>query len=136
MIIEYITKKMIPFIQIYALYVITHGDLGPGGGFQGGVIFGTSIILYIVVFGMERGKRLFPLKIIDFFGSLGVLIYSTVGILCLLWGGHYLEYTKLPFRNPHLAAHLGILLVEVGVAITVFAVMVVFIFDMARKKDA
>lgn len=135
MVIAYITKKMIPFIQLYALYVITHGDLGPGGGFQGGVIFGTSIILYIVVFGMEKGKRLFSLKIMDLLGSLGVIIYSVVGVMCLLWGGQYLEYTKLPFKNPHLAAHLGIFAIEVGVAITVSAVMVVFIFDMARKKD-
>ncbi len=135
MIIEFITRKMIPFIQLYALYVVAHGDLGPGGGFQGGVIFGTSIILYIIVFGMEKGKRLLPLKITDFLGSLGVLIYAGVGILCIVFGGEYLEYTKLPFKNPHLAAHLGIFAIETGVAITVSAVMVVFIFDIARKKD-
>lgn len=135
MIIPYITKKMIPFIQLYALYVIAHGDLGPGGGFQGGVIFGTSIILYIIVFGLEKGKRLFRLKIMDILGSLGVIIYGTVGLLCILFGGQYLEYTKLPFNNPHLSAHLGIFAIEIGVAITVSAVMVVFIFDIARKKD-
>lgn len=135
MIIPYITKKMIPFIQLYALYVVAHGDLGPGGGFQGGVIFGTSIILYIIVFGLEKGKRLFSLKIMDFLGSLGVLIYAFIGILCVLFGGQYLEYTKLPFKSPHLAAHLGIFAIETGVAITVSAVMVVFIFDIARKKD-
>jgi len=133
-IIPYITKKMIPFIQLYALYVIAHGDLGPGGGFQGGVIFGASIILHILVFGMEKTKRLFPLKIMDFFGSLGVLIYSLIGLLCIYFGGSMLEYTKLPFKDPHLAAHLGIFGIEVGVAITVSAVMVVFIFDIARKK--
>lgn len=135
MIIRYITKKMIPFIQLYALYVIAHGDLGPGGGFQGGVIFGTSIILYIVVFGLDRGKRLFNLKVFDILGSSGVLLYFTVGILCILFGGTLLEYTVLPFPNPHLSAHLGIFAIEIGVAITVSAVMVVFIFDIARKKD-
>lgn len=126
---------MIPFIQLYALYVIAHGDLGPGGGFQGGVIFGTSIILYIVVFGLDKGKRLFKLKVFDVLGSLGVLIYAVIGVCCILFGGSLLEYTKLPFQNPHLSAHLGIFAVEVGVAITVSAVMVVFIFDIARKKD-
>ncbi len=135
MIIEYITKKMIPFIQLFALYVIAHGDLGPGGGFQGGVIFGTSIILYIIVFGLERGKRQFPLRVTDFMGSLGVFIYAGVGLLCVLFGGSYLEYTRLPFKNAHVAAHLGIFAIETGVAITVSAVMVVFIFDIARKKD-
>lgn len=135
MIIAYITRKMIPFIQLYALYVVAHGDLGPGGGFQGGVIFGTSLILYIVVFGLEKGKRLFSLKLMDILGSLGAIIFATVGFLCMLWGGQYLEYTKLPFKNPHLAAHLGIFAIEVGIAITVSAVMVIFIFDIARKKD-
>ncbi|MCX7771071.1 MAG: Na(+)/H(+) antiporter subunit B [Proteobacteria bacterium] len=135
MIIQYITRKMIPFIQLYALYVIAHGDLGPGGGFQGGVIFGTSLILYIIVFGLERGKRLFKLKVFDFLGALGVLIYTIVGLLCIYFDGTLLEYTKLPFSDPHLSAHLGIFAIEVGVAITVSAVMVVFIFDIARKKD-
>jgi len=126
---------MIPFIQLFALYVIAHGDLGPGGGFQGGVIFGTSIILYIVVFGLEKGKRLFSLKAFDIMGSLGVLIYAFIGVLCIYFGGTLLEYTKLPFSNPHLSAHLGIFAIEIGVAITVSAVMVVFIFDISRKKD-
>lgn len=135
MIIPYITRKMIPFIQLYALYVIAHGDLGPGGGFQGGVIFGASIILYIIVFGLERAKKKFGIKIFDFFGPLGVLIYFLVGVLCIFFSGTFLEYTKLPFLNPHLSAHLGIFAIEIGVAITVSSVMVVFIFDIARKKD-
>lgn len=130
-----IAKILIPFIQLYALYVIAHGELGPGGGFQGGVILGSSIILYVIVFGIEEGRKRISQKVSDTLTSTGVLLYAGIGVLCLLAGGAYLEYSMLPLPTHKLASGLGIYGIEIGVGITVAAVMITLFFETARRED-
>lgn len=126
---------LVPFIQLYALYVIVHGDSGPGGGFQGGVILGASIILYGLAFGLEDARKRIAHKTGDILNSTGVFIYSAVGLLCMLAGGMYLEYDVLPIGEPHFASHIGIFAIEVGVGITVAAVMITVFFETADRRD-
>jgi multicomponent Na+:H+ antiporter subunit B len=59
-IVETVSGVMIPFIQLFSLFVIIHGASGPGGGFQGGMVFGSSFILYIVVFDITSGRKKLP----------------------------------------------------------------------------
>ncbi len=133
-IVRIVSKFFTPFIQLYAFYVIAHGDLGPGGGFQGGVILGASIILYVIAFGMDEGRKRISQKISDIFISTGVLIYAGIGLLCILAGGAYLEYAELPLGSHHLASHLGIYGIEIGVGITVAFVMITIFFETAKKE--
>lgn len=130
-----VARIMIPFIQLYGLYVIAHGEGGPGGGFQGGVILGASIILYVLVFGLEAGRKRINQKAGDVLSSAGVLIYGGIGVLCLLAGGNYLEYDRLPLGDPAHASHLGIMGIEMGVGITVAAVMITIFFETAGRDD-
>ncbi len=134
-IIRVISRILIPFIQLYALYVIAHGELGPGGGFQGGVILSSSIILYVIAFGMGEVRKKISQKISDILSSTGVLIYGGIGLLCILAGGAYLEYDMLPLGTPKLASHLGIYGIEIGIGITVSAVLITIFFETARRKD-
>ncbi len=134
-IIQTVAKKLVPFIQLYALYVVMHGEGGPGGGFQGGVILGASFILYVLAFGVPEGKKLFTQKFRDVFQSVGVLIYAGIGVLTILVGGNYLEYRLLPFGSPAESSHLGILGIEIGVGITVAAVMVTIFFEMTGRAE-
>ncbi len=135
MIIGFISKKLIPFIQIYGLYVIMHGESGPGGGFQGGVILGSSFILYALAFGLDKGRDFFPVRVGDALIPLGVLIYGGIGLATILIGGMYLEYRVLPFGSPQWASHIGILGIEIGVGITVAGVMATLYFEIARKEE-
>jgi len=134
-IIRVIARILIPFIQLYALYVIAHGELGPGGGFQGGVILSSSIILYVLAFGMDEGRKRISQKMSDILSSTGVLVYAMIGLLCVLAGGFYLEYDKLPLCTPKLASHLGIYGIEIGIGITVAAVLITIFFETAGRKD-
>jgi len=128
-------RVVIPLIQLFALYVIVHGDSGPGGGFQGGVILGASFILYAVIFGAEAGRRWVPQGVSDIFMSIGVLIYAGVGFVALAVGGRYLEYNVLPIgHDAHTASHYGIFFIELGVGITVAAVMITIFFDTAQRS--
>jgi multicomponent Na+:H+ antiporter subunit B len=134
-IIRTIARFMVPFIQLFGLYVIVHGDSGPGGGFQGGVILGASIILYAMVFGIEDARKRVSRKASDILNSTGVLLYAGVGVAAMLVGGRYLEYDVLPLGDPHLASHYGIFAIEVGVGITVAAVMITIFFETADRRE-
>lgn len=132
-ILRVVSKVLIPMIIIFALYVQFHGDFGPGGGFQAGVILSSAIILYALVFGFEAAEQIIPPTILRILASLGVLIYAGVGITTILLGGNYLEYTVL--GSTQIAGqHLGILLVELGVGITVFTVMLIIFFAFAGRE--
>jgi multicomponent Na+:H+ antiporter subunit B len=131
-ILRALTKLLIPMIMLFALYVQFHGDYGPGGGFQAGVIFGAGIILYALMFGLGNARRVFPPRILELFVAFGLLLYGSVGIVAILKGGNFLDYDVLAHEHIH-GQHLGILLVELGVGITVAAVMATIFFLFAGR---
>jgi multicomponent Na+:H+ antiporter subunit B len=127
-----VAKIMLPLILIFALYVQFHGDYGPGGGFQAGVIFAAGIILYTMLFGLGNAQRVFKPVTLEVVGALGVLLYGGVGVLAMLMGGNFLDYSVLEHDPVH-GQHLGILLVELGVGITVAAVMITIFFKFTWR---
>lgn len=126
-------KMLIPFILTFALYVQFHGDYGPGGGFQAGVIFAAAFILYALVFGLGPAKRALPPQAVYFCGAIGVVIYSGVGFVTLALGGNYLDYDVLAHDPTH-GQHYGIMGVEFGVLVTVFGVMVAVFYAFAGRR--
>lgn len=134
-IIRSLARILIPMIQLFALYVIAHGEEGPGGGFQGGVILGASFILHVLVFGAAEGRKRISERASDLLSSTGVLLYAMVGVASLIFGGMYLQYNVLPFGSPELASGMGIFAIELGVGITVAGVMVTIFFEMAASDD-
>jgi len=134
LILRIVAKMMIPFILLFALYVQFHGDFGPGGGFQAGVIFAAAIILYAMLFGMSTARRVINQTLIQILAATGVLLYGSVGVVSLLNGKEFLDYSALS-ADPVAGQHLGILLVELGVGFTVTSVMVIIFFNFAGRRD-
>jgi multicomponent Na+:H+ antiporter subunit B len=126
-------KLMIPFILLFALYVQFHGDLGPGGGFQAGVILAAAVIFYALIFGLPAARRLVPERLVEAMVALGVLIYAGVGVEGVLLGGNFLDYFVLS-HNPVSGQHIGIFLVEVGVCVTVSGVMLMIFYMFAGRE--
>ena len=112
-----------PFILVFALYTQTHGELGPGGGFQAGVMIAAAFILYGLVFGADEMRRIVPRWVSDAIAALGVLIYAGAGMYCMLIGYEILDYAALYPSNPGGAEPWGMTTVEYGVGLTVSAVM-------------
>jgi multicomponent Na+:H+ antiporter subunit B len=140
LIVKTTCRLIIPFIQIFALYVIAHGHHSPGGGFQGGVILGASIILFAIGFDLRSAIRRMGERLTAFLCALGVLVYAGTGALCLLYKSNYLDYSALAHFlgvDPVSARSHGILIVEIGVGIAVMAVMVVLYYNLASagKQD-
>ena len=134
LILRIVIKILLPFIMLFALYVQFHGDFGPGGGFQAGVIFAAAIILYTMLFGMSTARRVINQSFIQLLAAVGVLLYGSVGLVSLLNGKSFLDYSVLSI-DPVAGQHLGILLVELGVGITVASVMIFIFFSFAGRRE-
>jgi multicomponent Na+:H+ antiporter subunit B len=134
-ILRVIAKLLMPFMLIFALYVQFHGDFGPGGGFQAGVIAAAAVIFYSIIFGLEAGQRLVPDWIVEKMLAAGVLVYAGTGLAGIALGGNYLDYFVLD-ADPVTGQHRGIFWVEVGVALTVSGVMLkLFTLFAGRSRD-
>lgn len=126
------TKLILPYILVFALYVHFHGDYGPGGGFQAGVISAGAIILYAIVFGLEAAKRVAPPAVVERVVPLGVLLYAGTGVAGIAFGRNYLDYGVFGHDPAH-AHELGILLVETGVLLTVSSTMLAIFYTFAER---
>jgi len=135
LVLRVVTKLFVSPILLFALYVQFHGDYGPGGGFQAGVIFAVGFILYGLVFGLDAVRRVLPPAIVHAAMAIGVILYAGVGFATVLLGDNYLDYDVLhPDLAHHTGQHYGILLVELGVGITVAAVMVNLFYAFAGRN--
>jgi multicomponent Na+:H+ antiporter subunit B len=126
------TKLILPFMLLFALYVQFHGELGPGGGFQAGVITAGMVILYALVFGIGEAKRMAPQGLVERLIPLGVLIYAGTGVAGLLTGVNYLDYSRLGYDSPH-GHEYGIFVVELGVLVTVSSTMVAIFYAFVER---
>ena len=127
-------KLLIPFILLFALYVQWHGDYGPGGGFQAGVIFAAAFVLYGMVFGLDTLRDVAPPEIVRVLLAAGVLIYAGTGVAAMLLGGTFLEYGRLAHDAQH-GHHYGIMIIEIGVGTTVAAAMLMIFQNFAGRGE-
>jgi len=128
LVLRVVTKAVIPFILLFAFYVQFHGDFGPGGGFQAGVILASAYILFGLIYGLDTMRRVVPPRLIEVLMATGVLIFAAVGIASLIQGGNFLDYSVFDKHHPSHGQHLGIFWIENGVGITVASSMIA-IFD-------
>jgi multicomponent Na+:H+ antiporter subunit B len=134
LIIKTTCRMIIPFIQIFGLYVIAHGHHSPGGGFQGGVILGASVIIFAISHNLRSSTKRISEKTVVLLCTLGVFLYAATGGLCLLLGSNFLDYSALSSIfgvDPVSARSHGILLVEIGVGMSVMAVMISLYYNLA-----
>jgi len=127
-----VAKIFIPFMLVFALYVQFHGDFGPGGGFQAGVVAAAMVIFYSIIFGLEAAQRIFPPRLVELMVPSGVAIFAGVGVVSLLLGKNYLDYSPL-MHDPVHGQHIGILLVEIGVFVTVSGTMVAIFYTFVGR---
>lgn len=135
-ILRVVTKFNIPLILLFGLYVQFHGDFGPGGGFQAGVIIAAAMILYTLVFGLERAVQVAPPDALRICSAGGVLIYAGTGVAAQLLGGNFLDYSRFKPDAPATGEHYGILAIEFGVGLTVAATLMLIFFALAGRRQS
>ena len=135
LVLRIVAKLLMPFMLLFALYVQFHGDYGPGGGFQAGVIAAAAIVFYAITFGLSAAQRLVPERLVERLLAIGVLLYAGIGLAGILAGGNYLDYFVLDHDTVH-GQHRGIFWIEAGVGITVAGVMLKLFYIFAdRGRD-
>ena len=115
-----------------------HGDYGPGGGFQAGVIVAAGVILYAIIFGTAAAERAVPRRLAETMVPMGVLIYAAVGIWSLMMGANYLDYDAIfhwpaTYEEAVHGQHWGVYLVEIGVFVTVSSTMLTIFYNFAGR---
>jgi multicomponent Na+:H+ antiporter subunit B len=133
-ILRVVGKFLIPYVMLFGLYVQFHGDFGPGGGFQAGVIFASAFVIHTLLFGVRSTQKIAPEWILKIVSSAGVLLYAGVGVASLLLGANYLDYDVLG-AYPVAGQHLGIILVEFGVGLTVASTIMLMFFAFAARGE-
>jgi len=97
-----IVKMLLPVIIVYGIFIVLHGHLTPGGGFSGGAILGTALVLYGLAFGQEASLKIFPESVSKYLESGGVLAIVVIGLVGLFVGGYFLSNaaTGVPLGTP------------------------------------
>jgi multicomponent Na+:H+ antiporter subunit B len=132
-VLRLVVKMLIPFILLFALYVQLHGDYGAGGGFQAGIILATALVLYALVFGEDLARQVAPPFWLLRLAAVGILLYGGVGLFALLNGRSFLDYAALD-ADPVAGRHMGILLVELGIGVCVFAVVLSIFYALSGRR--
>lgn len=134
MVLRIVAKMLIPLILLFGLYVQFHGEYGPGGGFQAGVIFASAFFLYAMLFGLTAARKVVNHVVVQILAALGVLLYGSVGIVSMMNGRNFLDYSALAADAVH-GQHLGILVIELGVGLTVTTVMIIIFFAFSGRNQ-
>ena len=132
LILRVITKLLVGTIFLFALYVQFHGDYSPGGG-PSRRDYGRWV--YHLRIGVQLKKALGKCStlLVHKLLAFGVLLYACTGIYSLFMGYAYLDYAAIDPQHPSHGQHLGILIVEAGVGITVTGVMVAIYYAFAAR---
>jgi multicomponent Na+:H+ antiporter subunit B len=130
-IVQTISRLLIPLVQLYAVYIVFFGQFSPGGGFAAGVILGAAFALTILVFGRDRPESAAMGTVLHTDG-LGLLIFVGVGGLCLIGGGEYLNYSALqvPGLDDSGRRSLGIVLTQIGVGLDCAVTALSLVFSL------
>lgn len=130
-------RLLSPYIMLFGWYVIFHGHYSPGGGFQGGALLAASLLLIRVA----GGRRISRLQLHEIsttpIAVIGVLIYFGTGLAAIFTGGYFLDYGELPIpgMDPSWLRYTGILIIEVGIGLTVMAILVLIYDNMVKGED-
>ncbi len=138
-IIKSITRLVIPFIQVYGIFIILHGHVSPGGGFAGGALIGTSLVLYTIVFGIDASKRKFSHRVSEYAESGGILFYDFLGLIGLVLTGSFLTNIEagFPLGNPGTILSGGMIpLLMVGIGIKVASTFITLFHILIEEESA
>ena len=128
LVVKKVTSILLPFLQVYGFYVLLHGHLSPGGGFAGGAIIGASIILFIIIFGAQEGKKINPRLSVIVVKSIGAISYIMIGLVGITLGGNFLT-------SGNLGLELGLFL-EPTIGLVVASVLVSLFYELIREDKS
>jgi len=133
-IIRTIVQKLFPFIVLFGLYLISHGHLSPGGGFQGGVVVGTAIILLALSYGIEKTEKKFENRRLSILEKLGILTFIFLGFLGIFLGPSFLGNFLPLGKSGQIASGGLMLLFNIAIGIEVAAGVSIIFYALVKYR--
>ncbi len=136
-IVQVVTRMMIPYLQLYGLYIILFGHNSPGGGFAGGTVIASSLILYVLAFGLENEELRMPESVARIVESCGALAYVGIGLSGILLGANFLSNGNagFPLGIPGRILSGGtIVLLTFSIGLKVASTMITLFSNIAEKE--
>lgn len=134
-------RIVVPIILIYGIYVLFHGEISLGGGFQAGALIACAYLLDRIIPSIRMGRGKLKEETALIIASVGAFFYVITGILPMFKGGNFLEFAKLPFGSGLAAESIvklhaaGILMIEVGVTICVMGVIIAILEVVLERTN-
>jgi multicomponent Na+:H+ antiporter subunit B len=128
---------MIPYLQLYGLYIILYGHNSPGGGFAGGTIIASSLILYVLAFGLKNEELRLSSSVARVIESCGALAYVAIGLAGIVLGANFLSNNSagFPLGIPGRIFSGGtIVLLTVAIGLKVASTMITLFTNIAEKE--
>jgi len=123
-----------PFVFTYGLFVMFHGADSAGGGFQGGVIVATVMLMLGIAFGIDPLREWVGESALVGVVAVGVAAFLAVAVGTVALGGAFLDYSVLPIPHP---SKYGIEAVELFIGVIVAGTItgLFFTIDAGREGD-
>ena len=132
-------RIVVPIILIYGIYVLIHGEISLGGGFQAGALLACAYLLDRIIPSFQMRVKNITDEIALITAGTGALFYVITGILPMLNGGNFLEFNKLPFGSGAgdiAGLHsTGILMIEIGVTLCVMGIIITILEVVLERTD-
>ncbi|MDY6795285.1 MAG: hydrogen gas-evolving membrane-bound hydrogenase subunit E [Actinomycetota bacterium] len=128
---------LVPFIIMFSVYTILHGELAPGGGFQGGAVIGASMIIFTTIFGLWEASKSIPQKLRIPLEGTAVMAFFVVGVAGLIGGGSFLTFLMprvTESLQPALVTWLTVI-VEIGIGVGGAMIFTSILFSMIREEE-
>ena len=134
-IIRTMTRKLFPFILLFGLYLVAYGHLSPGGGFQGGVVIGSAIILLSLSQGLSKTEERFKKNILGLMESIGPLVFMMIGLGGILFGYHFLKDFLPQGEGGRFGGSGFILFLNLAIGLKVGAAMSIMFYSLAGEEE-
>ncbi len=132
-ILQTASKLLFPFITLFGIYVMTYGHLGPGGGFQGGVIIASGVLLMLISYQKFEVSH----RLIGALETLAGISYVLIGLLGLWIVDHFLgNFLPSDISDMGMLISGGIIpLIYIIVGIKVGSEMSMIVQNMIQRSD-
>ena len=131
--VQVFTTALFGFSVLFGIYIATHGQLTPGGGFQGGVIIAAAPMLLYIAENTEAFTRIVSHPIVEFFEGFGAALYAIVGFAALLIGAPFLTNVIPLGKTGDVFSSGTIAVISTCVGVEVTAAFILVTYEYLRE---
>lgn len=125
-------RVLSPFVLTFALFTLFHGTSSVGGGFQGGVVAASVVVMLVFAFGVQETVAWIRSSWLVGLVVAAPVVFGAVALAGIASGGAFLQFDRLPIPKASVYATEAI---EIGIGATVAAVVIVLFVALAERPE-